>query len=141
MIDEGETDWKILAIDVNDELAPKLNDVEDIETHLPGLLAATVEWFKIYKMPDGKPPNEFAFDAKPKNREFALDIIKLLNDQWKNMMSRENGPDGLSRTCSTFECSSKVGQDDANGAVEGEATPGEVCELADSVDKWHYVKL
>jgi hypothetical protein len=27
---------------------------------------ATVEWFKIYKMPDGKPPNEFAFDGKPK---------------------------------------------------------------------------
>ena len=27
MIDEGETDWKILAIDVNDELAPKLNDI------------------------------------------------------------------------------------------------------------------
>jgi hypothetical protein len=25
-----------------------------------------VEWFKIYKMPDGKPPNEFAFDGKPK---------------------------------------------------------------------------
>ena len=27
MIDEGETDWKILAIDINDELAPKLNDI------------------------------------------------------------------------------------------------------------------
>jgi inorganic pyrophosphatase len=25
MIDEGETDWKIIAIDVNDPLAPKLN--------------------------------------------------------------------------------------------------------------------
>ena len=50
MIDEGETDWKIMAIDVEDELASKLNDIEDVETHLPGLLAATVEWFKIYKV-------------------------------------------------------------------------------------------
>ena len=50
MIDEGETDWKILAIDTEDELAPKLNDIEDVETHLPGLLAATHEWFKIYKV-------------------------------------------------------------------------------------------
>jgi hypothetical protein len=25
-----------------------------------------VEWFKIYKIPDGKPLNEFAFDGKPK---------------------------------------------------------------------------
>ena len=25
LIDEGETDWKVLAIDINDPLAPKLN--------------------------------------------------------------------------------------------------------------------
>ncbi len=54
MIDEGETDWKILAIDVNDPLAEKLNDVQDVEREMPGFLKATVEWFKIYKMPDGK---------------------------------------------------------------------------------------
>jgi hypothetical protein len=36
---------------------------------------ATVEWFKIYKMPDGKPANEFAFNAEPKNKEFAENII------------------------------------------------------------------
>ena len=41
-------------------------------------------------MPDGKPANEFAFDAKPKNREFAVDIIKTLHDQWKALMSAEN---------------------------------------------------
>jgi len=141
MIDEGETDWKMLAIDVTDELAPKLNDIEDIETHMPGFLAATIEWFKIYKMPDGKPANEFAFEAKPKGRDFALDIIKSLNDQWKNAMSREMGPDGLSRTCAVHECSSKVDQDAANAAVEDAAALTDGATLADTVDKWHYVKL
>ena len=29
-------------------------------------MQATVEWFKIYKIPDGKPLNEFAFEGKPK---------------------------------------------------------------------------
>ena len=38
-------------------------------------IQATVEWFKIYKMPDGKPANEFAFNAEPKNKEFAENII------------------------------------------------------------------
>jgi hypothetical protein len=34
-----------------------------------------VEWFKIYKMPDGKPPNEFAFDGKPKvSKSLGLDV-------------------------------------------------------------------
>ena len=54
MIDEGETDWKLFAIDVNDPLAEKINDIPDIEREMPGFIAATVEWFKIYKMPDGK---------------------------------------------------------------------------------------
>jgi len=30
-----------MVINVNDPLAPKLNDVEDVERHLPGLLRAT----------------------------------------------------------------------------------------------------
>ena len=38
-------------------------------------IQATVECFKIYKMPDGKPANEFAFKAEPKNKEFAENII------------------------------------------------------------------
>ena len=72
LIDEGELDWKFLAIDVNDPLAPKLNDVEDVEKHLPGLLRATNEWFRIYKIPDGKPENQFAFSGEVKNRKYAI---------------------------------------------------------------------
>ena len=46
LLDEGETDWKVLVVDVNDPLAPKLNDIEDVERHLPGLVRATNEWFR-----------------------------------------------------------------------------------------------
>lgn len=68
LLDEEETDWKVIVIDVNDPLAPKLNDVEDVERHLPGLLRATNEWFRIYKIPDGKPENQFAFSGECKNK-------------------------------------------------------------------------
>lgn len=47
LIDEGETDWKIIAINVNDPLASKVNDVSDVDQYFPGLLRATVEWFKV----------------------------------------------------------------------------------------------
>jgi len=40
-------------------------------------LAATVEWFKIYKVPDGKPLNEFAFDGQAKDAAFAINVIKV----------------------------------------------------------------
>jgi len=71
LLDEEETDWKIIVIDVNDPLAPRLNDIEDVERHLPGLLRATNEWFRIYKIPDGKPENQFAFSGECKNKKYA----------------------------------------------------------------------
>ena len=46
---------------------------------------ATVEWFKIYKMPDGKPVNEFAFNSEPKNKEFAENIIAGCHESWKKL--------------------------------------------------------
>ena len=34
MIDEGETDWKLIGIDINDPLAEKMNDIKDVEEHM-----------------------------------------------------------------------------------------------------------
>ncbi len=138
LIDEGETDWKVIAIDVADPLAEKLNDIDDVEREMPGFLAATVEWFKIYKMPDGKPPNEFAFGGKPKNREFTLDVLSQLHGQWKAMMEAGAEPDGVSRACAVFDCGSKA--DDGEDAVKAAAEKGQDGSIPEHVDKWHYVK-
>lgn len=35
MIDEGELDWKIVAISLDDPKAPFVNDVDDVEKHFP----------------------------------------------------------------------------------------------------------
>ncbi len=46
LLDEGETDWKVIVIDVTDPLASKLNDIEDVKKHLRGLIKDTNEWFR-----------------------------------------------------------------------------------------------
>ena len=61
LLDEGETDWKVIVVDVNDPLAPKLNDIEDVERHLPGLIRATNEWFRIYKIRRQPPIHPISF--------------------------------------------------------------------------------
>ncbi|KAI7889879.1 inorganic pyrophosphatase [Mucor mucedo] len=86
MLDEGETDWKVLAIDTKDPMAHQLNDVKDVETLYPGLIDATRNWFKIYKIPDGKPENEFAFNGACKDREYANTIVAETHHAWKNLM-------------------------------------------------------
>lgn len=107
LLDEEETDWKVIVIDINDPLAPKLNDIEDVERHLPGLLRATNEWFRIYKIPDGKPENQFAFSGECKNKKwvpsycvwyhlsmltflisrYALDVIRECADAWEKLIT------------------------------------------------------
>ncbi|KAL7674958.1 hypothetical protein ACOME3_001228 [Neoechinorhynchus agilis] len=47
LIDEGETDWKVIAIDRNDPLSEKLNRIEDIERVIPGLIEHTIRWFRL----------------------------------------------------------------------------------------------
>eukprot|EP00557_Chaetoceros_sp_GSL56_P000815 CAMPEP_0176499136 /NCGR_PEP_ID=MMETSP0200_2-20121128/12743_1 /TAXON_ID=947934 /ORGANISM="Chaetoceros sp., Strain GSL56" /LENGTH=286 /DNA_ID=CAMNT_0017897489 /DNA_START=243 /DNA_END=1103 /DNA_ORIENTATION=- len=89
MIDEGETDWKIVAIDAEDKWAPFLNDINDVEEQLPGTLEAIREWFRTYKIPDGKPPNKFGLDEKFMDKLYALDVIKECNHAWKELITGE----------------------------------------------------
>ena len=83
MIDEGETDWKLIGIDVSDPLSEQLNDIDDIEKHCPGVLEATKHWFTVYKVPDGKPRNVFAFNGEFQKKEFALEIVDACHEAWK----------------------------------------------------------
>ncbi|CAN0061062.1 unnamed protein product, partial [Choristocarpus tenellus] len=64
MIDDGELDWKVIAIDVEDPLASELNDVGDLDSVLPGTISGIREWFRWYKTPDDKPLNGFGFDER-----------------------------------------------------------------------------
>ena len=104
---------------------------------MPGLIGATIDWFKYYEMPN-KPPYEFAFDE---NKEFAVDIIQTLHDQWNAMMKQVDDPIEVSRHCTIFDGYSKINQEDASMIVESHDPPSFASELPNSVDKWHYIKL
>lgn len=142
LIDEGETDWKIISIDVKDPMASKLNDIEDVEERFPGLLRATYEWFKIYKIPDGKPPNQFAFNGEAKNKEFALRIIEDTHKYWETLISTTADDCPLSRKCiSVANSPYKINCEEAEGIIKKAAEPGPAAAMDPIVDKWHYVQL
>jgi nucleosome-remodeling factor subunit len=141
MIDEGETDWKLIAIDINDPLAENLNDIHDVDKVMPGFLKATVEWFKIYKMPDGKPANEFAFNAEAKNKEFAENIIAGTHESWKKLIRRETDAKGIVLTNTTLDNGDSIQSSEAAIILGGQPEKGEDLPLPEGVDKWHYVSL
>jgi inorganic pyrophosphatase len=90
MVDEGETDWKVVVIDLDDPLASKLNDIKDIEAHMPGKLKQVFEFLRDYKIPDGKPANHFAFDGELKDKKFALDVIDECYEEWEKLVHDPN---------------------------------------------------
>lgn len=89
LLDEGETDWKVIAIDVRDPLAAEMHDVADVERLMPGLLKETIDWFKYYKVPDGKPVNTIGLGEKVEGREFALRVVEETNAAWKRLLAGE----------------------------------------------------
>jgi hypothetical protein len=150
-LNKGEADWKVIAIDVNDPMAEKLNDINDVDVHCPGLLEATRDWFRIYKIPTGKPANNFAADGKFFDREFALKTIQHDHDSWSHLIrgGYDAEPDkkkgiSLLNTTLTETAALKVTGDEATKLIN-EATSAFVPEAAfiDSlpIDTVHFVKL
>ncbi|XP_047501832.1 inorganic pyrophosphatase-like isoform X2 [Penaeus chinensis] len=142
LIDEGETDWKLIAIDVNDPLAPQLSDISDVEKHMPGFLKATVEWFRIYKIPDGKPENQFAFNGEAKDREFAHKIILETHEAWKNLVEGNSDAGGLDiGSVMVPQAAKKLPVNEAQSTIDGAPEVGQPQPVDPKTDTWHYVSL
>ncbi|KAJ1462375.1 inorganic pyrophosphatase [Pelagophyceae sp. CCMP2097] len=95
MIDDDETDWKIVAIDAEDRWAPELNDVDDVERLIPGTISLIREWFRTYKIPDGNAPNKFALDERCMPAAYALKVISETHDAWSALVSSQRLDSGL----------------------------------------------
>jgi inorganic pyrophosphatase len=89
MIDEGECDWKVIVIDALDKWAPFINDIQDVEKQLPGMLDAIREWYRTYKIPDGKPPNVFGLDEKFMDKQYAMEVIAECHHAWEELITGE----------------------------------------------------
>jgi inorganic pyrophosphatase len=77
LLDEGETDWKVIVIDVKDSLAPRLTSIADVCSHMPGLLDAMKYWFSVYKVPDGKQRNRVALGGQIMEEEYVYAVQRV----------------------------------------------------------------
>ncbi|KAL2256540.1 hypothetical protein VTK26DRAFT_1519 [Humicola hyalothermophila] len=137
LLDAGETDWKLLVIDVHDPLADKLNGIEDVERHLPGLLDATRDWFRIYMIPNGRDPNEFAFDGKWKGKKYAQEIVDGCADAWKKLIMGEAKRGGISLDNTTLTGTpGKLDPDTVHLPPDQDIAPAPVEQ---DLDDWYYI--
>jgi len=112
---------------------------------MPGFKEATREWFRIYKMPDGKPENVFGFDGAYKDPEFAVKVIEETHEFWLKLVGVEQSsldPGSLCTSTVTVEGSKeRVSRDEASAILAETPQLSEGSQRDSIVDKWHYAHL
>lgn len=89
LLDEGEMDWKILAIGNHSPLFNKLFNEADLVKHLPEVHPQVLDWFRNYKTVDGKPQNSFGLDGYLLSREHAHATVQETHEAWKHLIQRK----------------------------------------------------
>lgn len=88
MVDGGEMDWKIVVVREGSEDS-SWQDASKPTDAQRGQLQRLKEWLRDYKLPDGKPPNEFAFKGEFLGPDVALQVIAAQHNQWAWLVSAE----------------------------------------------------
>merc|ERR1719356_1673939 len=100
MIDADETDWKLLTIAMDDDKAPNLHDLVDLDAHYPGLLQAATHWLRMYKTAEGKGENRFGCGGKPMGAAFAVKIVEETHEAWRRLLASKQQKGSMKRTAS-----------------------------------------
>jgi len=75
LIDQGELDCKILAIEVNEAEERRIRNLADYNRVNPGAVEEILEWFRDYKTWEGKRRNKYAWNGEVMGQERAREII------------------------------------------------------------------
>lgn len=81
LIDEGETDHKIICISLTDRDAARINSIADLQAVKPDVLPRLLDWLKRYKTSDGKPENTLLSET-PKSAIEAMQVIEENHNRW-----------------------------------------------------------
>jgi len=81
LIDEGETDYKVIVIRADDPDAYRITDMASLEQVKPGTTTRLVDWLKKYKTAEGKGLNTLASET-PYTIARSDEIISECNERW-----------------------------------------------------------
>lgn len=87
LIDEGETDHKIIGLRASDPRAATVRSLADLERSSRGLTARLVDWLKMYKTSDGKGVNNIANGERATSASEAEAIIAECEQRWRALLA------------------------------------------------------
>ncbi|KJP89631.1 hypothetical protein AK88_00589 [Plasmodium fragile] len=84
LIDEGQLDWKIIAINKYDKHFNDVKSLEDVEKYYPHTLNMLLEWFRSYKMAETKKLN--IISKKLYTKEESEELIKKTHEYYSEFL-------------------------------------------------------
>lgn len=96
LIDQGELDWKILAIRANDPRSQvDIRDNQDIEELFPKVMSGIREWLRWYKTPDGKALNNFGYNEEWLPLSETYTVLANAHKEWTSLTVKKDKIEGL----------------------------------------------
>eukprot|EP00754_Rhynchopus_humris_P011506 Rhum_TRINITY_DN14236_c0_g1::Rhum_TRINITY_DN14236_c0_g1_i2::g.74663::m.74663/K13811/PAPSS; 3'-phosphoadenosine 5'-phosphosulfate synthase len=95
LIDDDETDYKVIAIAVDDADADKITDIASLrQVKGEAFVERIVDWLRMYKTtdkkdPDAAKPNKFLKNGEYMSAEDAVRVIDETHGHWKKLRSAE----------------------------------------------------
>jgi len=152
----GETDWKVLAIDVNDPLAYLIDgkysrssritvdnaDFEDVEKYRPGVLKAYRDWWTYYKVARGDEPIPIVGHWY-QNASFTEHTIEESHSFWSDLVNGKVDSNTINYN-QTSQASIQGSYIASSAATESFDIPTESNELPaqpkpSQFDQWYYL--
>ncbi|CAG9988637.1 unnamed protein product [Clonostachys byssicola] len=144
MIDEETTDWKVIAIDVNDPLAKHVNTVNDLDKYRPGLRQQFHEWFIYYKVIKGDGINTIV-GGEYKDAATMQDVIAESHGFWQDLVKgkgeHEKNEIAINQTSNARYCKSYIKSSEATEAFNIPAKSNILPAAArpSEYDNWYYL--
>jgi len=93
LIDSGEVDWKVLGVNVDSSFNKEVKDIADLRHNFPEKYSEIVEWFRMYKVYEGKRKNVFLREDEDIGVQETLKIIQETHEDWIKRVKEElEGP-------------------------------------------------
>lgn len=100
MIDDDETDWKVLTIAMDDDKAVNIQDLVDLDAHMPGVTASLTHWLRMYKTAEGKGENRFGYGGKPQGKAVATRVVEECHEAWRQLLAEKQASGGMKKVAS-----------------------------------------
>ena len=89
LIDQGELDWKILAINADEAKERRIKNLEDFNRLCPGAIKEIQEWFRIYKTYEGKGENKFGHGGRLLSVDETIEIIHENHQFYRDLLDKK----------------------------------------------------